>query len=50
MYKLYKIKNWYKLYLLTKQEKFYRWYCVPGNLGNKIDKLKINLFIFNLSI
>ncbi len=40
-WKSFKIKNWYKLYLLTKTEAFYIWYCAPGNIGNKVDKTRI---------
>ncbi len=47
-YTTFGIKNWYKLYLIIKTEKFYKWYCAPGNLGNKRDKQKItNFFSFS---
>ena len=42
----FKIKNWYKLYLLTKTEKFMKWYCAPGNIGNKVDKSRITNFLY----
>ncbi len=35
-------KNWYKLYLLTKTEAFFKWYCAEGNIGNKVDKARIS--------
>lgn len=36
-----KIKKWYKLYLLTKTQKFWKWYCGPDGIGRKIDHKRI---------
>jgi len=40
--KSFKIKGWYKLYLLTKKECFWKWYCgeddgCGGGIGRKVD-------------
>lgn len=39
--KSFKIKKWYKLYLMTKTEAFWKWYCAPGGIGNSIDKKRL---------
>ncbi len=44
--KTFKIKNWYKLYLLTKEEKFWKWYCAKGNIGRKVDIKRLNITIY----
>jgi hypothetical protein len=36
-----RIKKWYKLHLLTKTKAFVEWYCSPGNIGNIVDKKRI---------
>ena len=33
--KSFKLKNWYKLFLLTKTEEFAKWYYDPENIGGK---------------
>ena len=39
--KSFKIKNWYKLYLLTKTQAFWVWYCGPNGIGRKVDEKRI---------
>ena len=43
-----KIKNWYKLFLLTKTEKFTKWYYDPENVGGKRIKKELNILLNNL--
>lgn len=46
--KAFPVKNWYRLYLLTKTEAFVRWYYAPENGGGKITKRKMESIISGL--